>query len=114
MTTIGGGPGDIAGPNGPRGPDGADPVAVAADDAAGHAVTPPTVQAVAASTVEALAAELASGRLTSGEVTRALIDRVVAASGGAELDAAQRAELRELLTDLVTNDPYLGGLVGQR
>jgi hypothetical protein len=62
-----------------------------------------------ASDVEALAAEVAAGRLTPREA----IDQLVEATADPGLDAAERAELRELLTDLVANDPYLGGLVGR-
>jgi hypothetical protein len=62
-----------------------------------------------ASDIEALAAEVAAGRLTPREA----IDRLVDATAGPGLDATERAELRELLTDLVANDPYLGGLVGR-
>jgi len=29
------------------------------------------------------------------------------------MDATERAELRELLTDLVANDPYLGALANR-
>jgi len=60
--------------------------------------------------VAALAAEVAAGRLTSQDATREVIDRMVSAAG---LDAAEQVELHELLTDLVTNDPYLGGLIGR-
>jgi hypothetical protein len=40
-----------------------------------------------------------------------LIEHLVETTGG--LDAAERTALRELLADLVTNDPYLSGLVGR-
>jgi hypothetical protein len=63
----------------------------------------------AAGDVQALAAEIQAGRLTPQEA----IDRLVEATAGPGLDAAERAELRELLTDLVANDPYLGGLIGR-
>lgn len=114
MTTIGG-PGGIGGPKGPTGPEGAEP-APRADAIAGEVVTDPTqgaAHAAATTALDALAAELAAGRLTPHEVTGALIDRLVEATGGPAMDATERAELRELLTDLVTNDPYLGGLVGR-
>ncbi|MBA2544814.1 MAG: hypothetical protein H0V17_34535 [Deltaproteobacteria bacterium] len=65
--------------------------------------------AAAATMVDKLAAEIAAGNLSPGEA----IDRLVEATAGPELDAAERAELRELLTDLVANDPYLGGLAGR-
>ena len=116
MTTIGGpgGIGGIGGPKGPGGPDHAEPESAASatiDDISGEVATQPA-RTVAESTIETLAGEIAAGRLTPREVTRELLDRLVEATGG-KLDAAQRTELRELLTDLVTNDPYLGGLVGR-
>lgn len=58
--------------------------------------------------VAALAAELAAGRLTSREATREVIDRMVSVAG---LAPAEQAELHELLTDVVTNDPHLVGLI---
>ncbi|HEU4730434.1 MAG TPA: hypothetical protein VFT22_21195 [Kofleriaceae bacterium] len=64
---------------------------------------------VRASDVEALASEIAAGRLTPREA----IDRLVDATAGPELDPTERAELRELLMDLVTSDPYLGSLIGR-
>jgi hypothetical protein len=60
--------------------------------------------------VATLAAELAAGRLTSREATREVIDRMVSVAG---LAPAEQTELRELLTDLVTNDPHLSGLIGR-
>jgi hypothetical protein len=104
MTTIGG-PGGIGGPKGPGGPEGPSEI----DDVAGDA---PVEQAPAAGPpgdALALAAEIAAGRLTPQEA----IDRLVDAAAGPGLDAAERAELRALLTDLVANDPYLGSLAGR-
>ena len=78
--------------------------AIAGDDAAqAHRVD-------VAHLVAVLAAELAAGRLTSQEATREVIDRMVSVAG---LAPAEQAELRELLTDLVTNDPHLVGLFGR-
>lgn len=102
MSTIGG-PGGIGGPKGPKGPDDIDtasPIDAPATDAVAES-TPPDI--------EALANEIAAGRLTPREA----IDRLVEATAGPGLDAAERAELREMLTDLVANDPYLGRLVGR-
>nr|MDQ3365426.1 hypothetical protein [Myxococcota bacterium] len=59
--------------------------------------------------IEAMSAEVAAGRLTAREAIEQLVD----AAAGPELDAAERADLRELLTDLVANDPYLGGLANR-
>ncbi|MEO7729759.1 MAG: hypothetical protein ABIY55_02220 [Kofleriaceae bacterium] len=127
MSTSGGpgGIGGIKGPDGPDGPDGVPDVDEVGDvhdvgdvgdvhDVAGKAAVEqaPLAQiggAAATGDVAALAAEVAAGRLTPHEA----IDRLVEATAGPGLDASERAELRELLTDLVTNDPHLGALVGR-
>jgi hypothetical protein len=109
MSTIGG-PGGIGGPKGPDGPEGvSDMEEVAAEAPIEQAPIEQARGAAATGDVEALAAEVAAGRLTPHEA----IDRLVEAAAGPGLDAAERAELRELLTDLVTNDPHLGALVGR-
>jgi len=113
MSTIGG-PGGIGGPKGPDGPDGLSDIEegdVAAGGVAGKAAVELAQVAGAGATgdLQALAAEVAAGRLTPHEA----IDRLVEATAGPGLDASERAELRELLTDLVTNDPHLGALVGR-
>lgn len=104
MTSIDG-PGGIGGPKGPGGPEGAAEL----DDVAGDVPVEQAHGTTGASEALALAAEVAAGRLTQREA----IDRLVEATAGPGLDAAERAELRELLTDLVANDPYLGGLAGR-
>lgn len=104
MSTIGG-PGGIGGPRGPAGPEGPSDI----DDVAGDTPVEQAPAAAPASDVEALAAEVAAGRLTQREA----IDRLVDATAGPELDASARAELRELLTDLAAHDPYLGSLIGR-
>jgi hypothetical protein len=106
MSTIGG-PGGIGGPKGPGGPDGADGPdgldgADGVDDVA-------TTDAATATMIDKLAADIAAGNLTPKEA----IDRLVDATAGPELGATERAELREMLTDLVANDPHLGGLAGR-
>jgi len=103
MTAIDG-PGGIAGPKAPGGPEGTSEI----DDVAGEAPVE-AAGTTGTSDIEALAAEIAAGRLTQREA----IDRLVEATAGPGIDATERAELRELLTDLVANDPYLGGLVGR-
>ncbi|MEJ7603649.1 MAG: hypothetical protein WKG01_37525 [Kofleriaceae bacterium] len=124
MSTIGGpggiggpkGPGGPDGPDGPEGPDGPDgPDATGgATGAAGTAGTAGTAGSERAAPtqstdIEALAAEIAAGRLTPKEA----VDRLVDATAGPELGASERAELRALLSDLVANDPHLGGLLGR-
>jgi hypothetical protein len=110
MTTIGG-PGGIGGPKGPGGPEGPSELSELSElaDVTGDAAVEQAHGTVAASDVEALAAEVAAGRLTQREA----IERLVDATAGPGLGAAERAELRELLTDLAANDPYLGGLIGR-
>jgi hypothetical protein len=104
MSTIGG-PGGVGGPKGPDGPEGPSEI----DDVAGDAPVEHAQGVNTASGLDALAAEIAAGRLTPREA----IDRLVEATAGPGLDAAERAELRELLTDLVAHDPHLGALVGR-
>ena len=107
----GGGPGGVDGPKGPAGPDGPPELEELDElvDLTGDAPVEQPRGAAGASDIEALAAEVAAGRLTQREA----LDRLVEATAGPGLDAAERAELRELLTDLVANDPYLGGMVGR-
>jgi hypothetical protein len=102
-----GGPGGIGGPKGPGGPDG--PSDVDAMDAADAADAADASAAASNAVVDRLAAEIAAGRLTPNEA----VDQLVELTAGPGMDATQRAELRELLTDLVANDPYLGGLIGR-
>src|SRR5688500_15643925 len=104
MTGIGG-PGGIGGPKGPTGPTGPSEVD-GPDDVADVADVERAAGAGRAADIDALSAEVAAGRLTAREA----IDRLVDATATAEMDATERAELRELLTDLVANDPYLGAL----
>ena len=116
MSSIGG-PGGIGGPKGPGGPDGPEgpdgpgelDAADAADAIGRDAGVEQAAAAGRAGDIDALAAEVAAGRLTPHEA----IERLVDATAGPELGAAERAELRELLTDLVANDPHLGALAGR-
>src|SRR5687767_2392436 len=116
MTGIGG-PGGIGGPKGPQGPSGPDDVSGPGDvsdvDDAGHAGDARQVGQASgtgrAADIDALSAEVAAGRLTPKEA----IDRLVDATATPDMDATERAELRELLSDLVANDPYLGALANR-
>jgi hypothetical protein len=104
MTGIGG-PGGIGGPKGPGGPDAPDELDGPADlDRATEAPR------VGASELDALAAELAAGKLTPREAVDRIADQIASTH---QLDAASRTELRELLADLVANDPYLAGLANR-
>lgn len=108
------GPGGIGGPKGPQGPgatDGASGVdstsqlerADAAQGARGAEAASDTAD------IDALAAEVAAGRLTPKEA----IDQLVESTATPDLSPAERAELREMLAELVANDPYFAGLANR-
>jgi hypothetical protein len=105
MSTIGG-PGGVGGPKGPGGlsdvdgPDELDDVGSLDNSTAARA----------AGGLEAMASEIAAGRMTPREAVDKLVDEI---AGNDALGATERAELRELLTDLVENDPYLQSIVGR-
>jgi hypothetical protein len=69
-----------------------------------------TTAARAADGLEAMASEIASGRLSAREAVDKLVEEI---AGSDALGKAEQAELRELLTDLVANDPYLQSIVGR-
>ena len=100
-----GGPKGPGGPTGPDGPDGPDGTAEA--DAIESASTVEHAENTA--DIDRLAAEVAAGKLTPKEA----IDQLVEATATPDLSAAERAELRELLSDIVANDPYFGGLANR-
>lgn len=128
MSSIGG-PGGIGGPKGPSGPrgpggpddlggpDSADETAdvrsggtggVHGPDAAGHVDAAAGTKA--AGGLEAMAAEIAAGKLTANEAIERLVNEI---AGADHLGPTEQAELKEMLTDLVANDPYLQSLVGR-
>ena len=109
MSPIGGtgGPGGIGGPKGPSGLDGAG----GADGPQGADEIADVAEAPAATQTTGLDATLA--QLRAGELTpREAIDRMVD-DAGVGLGQTERAELRELIVDMVANDPYLSSLVGR-
>lgn len=108
MSPIGGagGPGGVGGPKGPDGPDDLDDVA----DVGTESSVSSTTAAKAAGGLEAMASEIAAGKLTPREAVDKIVDEI---AGTDQLGAGERAELRELLSDLVENDPYLQSLVGR-
>ena len=108
MSPIGGagGPGGVGGPKGPDGPDDVDDVADVGSDSSVSSAT----AAKAAGGLEAMASEIAAGRLTPREAVDKLVDEI---AGTDQLGAGERAEVRVLLSDLVENDPYLQSLVGR-
>lgn len=106
MSSIGG-PGGIGGPKGPNapdGPDGADDIAEVAQPKAESA------QGVGQADIDAIASDIAAGKLTPREAVDRLVDQI---AGTDVLDPADRAELREIMSDLVANDPHLQGLIGR-
>lgn len=126
MSAIGG-PGGIGGPKGPGGPDSPDNVEAEdgvdqphatseattlsrLDAPAAGAAAAPTGAASATSDIDRLATDLRAGRLTPREA----MDRLVAQMADTDtLPPADRAELRELMNDLLGNDPHLAALVGR-
>ena len=106
-----GGPSGIGGPQGPGGPTGPDgPDGPGAADAADAVDSAATVEhAENTADIDRLAAEVAAGKLTPKEA----IDQLVEATATPDLSPAERAELRELLADMVANDPYFGGLANR-
>ena len=108
MSPIGGagGPGGVGGPKGPDGPDDVDDVADVGTDSGVSSTT----AAKAAGGLEAMASEIAAGRMTPREAVDKLVEEI---AGADELGAAEKAELRALLGDLVANDPYLQSLVNR-
>jgi hypothetical protein len=111
MSPIGGagGPGGVGGPKGPGGPEGPDDLDDVADVGTDSSVSS-TTAAKAAGGLEAMASEIAAGKLTPREAVDKIVDEI---AGTDQLGAGERAELRELLSDLVENDPYLQSLVGR-
>ena len=108
MSSIGG-PGGIGGPKGPGSVGGTNDVGDIGDVGdVGDVDTTTGAERVGASELDALASDIATGKLTPREA----IDQLVA-KAGAGLPASQQAELRELITDLVENDPYLASLANR-
>jgi hypothetical protein len=104
MSSVGG-PGGIGGPKGPGGvdrPDEADGVDEVGDVGGAEATAP--------GQFDQIAADIAAGKLTPQEAVDRMVDEI---AGHQDLEPADRAELKELLTDLVANDPYLSALVGR-
>ncbi len=112
MSTIGG-PGGIGGPKGPQGPDapdGPDETSATEANAATESTTSTGVAATGDPSLDAIASEIAAGKLTPREAVDKLVDQM---AGTDALDPADRAELREMMADLVANDPHLQGLLGR-
>ena len=108
MSTIGG-PGGIGGPKGPKPPDDVGDVGDVQDVADASGVG--DVGHVGnAGELDAIAADLSAGKLTPREAVDKLVDQI---ASGSDLSASDRAELRELMADLVANDPHLGALLNR-
>lgn len=104
-----GGPTSPLGPTSASGPEGATESSGAGfADQVRNATSEPTAT-VAPNSMDALAAEISAGRMTPAQAMEVLIDQ----TAGPDLPAAQRAELREMLSDLLANDPHLAALAAQ-
>ncbi|MFT3691813.1 MAG: hypothetical protein QM831_01645 [Kofleriaceae bacterium] len=103
MSTIGG-PGGIGGPKGPKGPDGPDDIDDVAD------VRGAKTEGVGDVQLDAIANDIAAGKLSPQQAVDRLVDQI---AGSDVLDPADRAELREMMADLVANDPHLQGLLNR-
>lgn len=104
-----GGPGGIGGPKGPSGPSGPDAPDDVSDVSDVHDVGRAD-HAAGSGSIDRLAADVAAGRLTPQQAVDRLVDEI---AGTQALDASQRAELREMMVDLIANDPNLAALVGR-
>jgi hypothetical protein len=111
MSSIGG-PGGIGGPKGPGGPTGPDGPDDVGDVGGAHDIggIDAAHASKAAGQLEAMAADIAAGKLTANEAIDRLVNEI---AGSDQLGATERTELKELLVDLVANDPYLQSLVGR-
>ncbi len=107
MSTIGG-PGGIGGPKGPKPPD--DVGDVGETGGVEEAGRVGDVAATQPSELDAIAADLSAGKLTPREAVDKLVDQI---ASGSDLSPSDRAELRELMADLVANDPHLGALLNR-
>jgi len=105
MSSVGG-PGGIGGPKGPQGPGAADGADAA--DEIGEASE--AERGEGAGELDRIAADVAAGKLSAREAVDRMVDQM---AGSQHLEPAERAELRELLAELVANDPYLSGLLGR-
>jgi hypothetical protein len=92
------------GPGGPTGPVGADDVG-GSDGPGATSGAERSQGAAAAQPLHALAAAVDSGQVSPEQALAQLVDQA-----GGDLDPAARAELGDLLADLMANDPYLAGL----
>jgi len=99
MTGIGG-PSGIGGPQGPGGPDGPEGPE-GPDGPAGPSELGTT------DPLSALAADVAAGRISP----EAALDQIIDQTISPDLGPAERAELRELIADLVATDPHLAALL---
>jgi len=108
MSSVGG-PGGIRGPKGPDGPG-----AIGGPDEASELDAPAEVDRGTAtgapSELDRIAADVAAGKLTARDAVERMVDQM---AGSEHLAPTDRAELRELLAELVANDPYLSGLLGR-
>jgi hypothetical protein len=119
-----GGPGGARGPGGPGGPATTDEAGEAgeAGEAEGAVETGAPLAAHAAAPggaavgldtggIDRIAADLDAGRISGREALDRLLDEAVPEDAG--LDAAERADLREAMLELIANDPHLQALAAR-
>ena len=107
MSSIGG-PSGVGGPKGPGGVDRPDEAGEAGEVAETREAAPS--ERAAPGEFDRIAADIASGKLTAQQAIDRMVDEI---AGSEHLGAPERAELREMLADLVANDPYLSSLLGR-
>ena len=116
MTSGIGGAGGIGGPRGPSGPTG--PRSGDAVEGPGEALSAEATRAAEAargpgaaqmSSIDRLAADLDAGRISADDALAQLMADAVPDG----MPAADRADLREALLDLLATDPYLAGLAAR-
>ena len=113
----------ISGPIGPSGSSGIGDVAEAGDvgdvadvgdagdvaDVGGATGVAGTSAAAATAEIQELAAAVDAGAVSPGAALEQLLEN----SLSTDLNATQRAELRELVTDLAASDPHLASLLAR-
>jgi len=107
-----GGPGGVGGPKGPGGPTGPDGPDDVDDvrDASEVGDVGDVAGTVPAGNIDKLAADVAAGRLTPQQAVDRLVDEI---AGTQELGESERTELKQMMQDLIENDPNLAALVGR-
>ena len=107
MSSIGG-PSGVGGPKGPGGVDGPHEAGEAGEVAETHEAA--ASERAQPGEFDRIAADIASGKLTAQQAIDRMVDQI---ADSQHLGAPERAELREMLAELVANDPYLSSLLNR-